>query len=257
MTALPIDLPEGFSPLVSIGDIVTPGQTLAQKATSKDEVVNVLQGLKISRSQAKKMLKKGPGDRITPGDIIAIKKNFFGKVTATITSGISGEILRYERDTGNLVVRTDEAASSLIVISPVAGTISLCNNREIVIQTEDALVSSGVALGSDAQGNLTILEESFDTDGSKTLLYYLDSRAKGKIVIIQTITSDILVKGASIGVSGFLVVNLSNENIAYYQEKTFQLPVLEIDTRLIEPLERWRDKNILIDTKSKAIILQE
>lgn len=48
MTALPIDLPEGFSPLVSIGDIVTPGQILAQKATSKDEVVNVLQGLKIS-----------------------------------------------------------------------------------------------------------------------------------------------------------------------------------------------------------------
>lgn len=257
MTALPIDLPEGFSPLVSVGDTVTPGQTIAQKATPKDEVVNILQGLRISRSQAKKMLKKGPGERINPGDIIAVKKNLFGKVTATITSSISGEILRYERDTGNLIVRTDQEASSLELISPVAGTISLCNNREIVIETEDALVSGGVSLGTTGEGDLSILEESFSDNGTESILFYLDNRAVEKIVLVQTLTRDILTKGDSIGVAGFLTVLIDNDEIEHFQQRKFKLPVLEVDEEIVEKLQEWKSKKVMIDTKSRAIILRE
>src|SRR5216683_6260405 len=107
MTSLPIELPVGFIPLVVTGDTVTAGQVIAKKDAPKDEVVNIIQGLKVSRSHARKVLKKNPGDRIIPGDIIAVKKSLFGKVLATVTSQISGIIIRYERDTGNLVVRTD------------------------------------------------------------------------------------------------------------------------------------------------------
>src|SRR5260221_14596954 len=111
MTALPIELPEGFVPLIKEGETVRPDQVLAKKDAPQDEVVNIMQGLHVSREEAKKILKKGPGARINPGDIIALKKGMFGKVKGKIVSQISGTILRYERDTGNLFVRTDIAPS--------------------------------------------------------------------------------------------------------------------------------------------------
>jgi len=132
MTSLPIQLPEGFVTLIKEGETVTSGYILAKKDAPQDEMVNIMQGLNLSRRDAKKAIKKGPGERIAPGDVIAIKKTFFGKVKGRIISQISGTILRYERDTGNLFVRTDFTQSSLELISPVAGIISLCNNKDLI-----------------------------------------------------------------------------------------------------------------------------
>jgi hypothetical protein len=257
MTSLPIELPVGFSPLVSVGDTVTPGFVIAQKSAPQDETVNILEALHISRRQAKHVLKKSPGDRISAGDVIAVKKNFFGKVQGTITSSIAGVILRYERDTGNLVVRTDHDASSLEINSPVAGTVTLCNNKEIVIETKHALISEGVALGKSAEGTLLVLKESFEDTGSDNALYYLDSRAGGKIVLVHRLTRDLIIKGDSIGSAGFLGMEISDDDITYLQEREIQLPVLEINDKLVKELDAWENKNIMVDIHSKAIILKE
>lgn len=258
MTALPILLPEGFSTLVSVGDTVTPGQRLAQKSAPQDQSVNIIQGLGLTRAQARKSLRKNPGDRINPGDVLAVKKTLFGKVKGSVTSGITGVILRYERDTGNLVVRTDYQAASLELISPVAGTVRLCNNKEIVIQTKDALVSEeGVALGQTAEGPLFILEESFEDSSADNTLYYLDRRTVGKIVVIHTLTRDILTKGSSIGVAGFLAMIIGPEEIVFFEEKKLQLAVLEVDEDIIEQSDEWRDRKVMVDITSKSIILRE
>lgn len=257
MTALPITLPEGFTPLVKKGDNVFFGQTLAQKAAPQDEIVNIMEAFKLSRPQAQKAVKRIPGERISPGDIIAVKKNFLGQVKGTIVSEVSGIILRYERDTGNLVVRTDIEPSSLEIISPVAGTVSLCNNKEIVIETKNALVTQGVALGSTGEGTLFVLQESFGENGSANALFYLDDRATGNIVLVHTVTRELLIKGDSIGAAGFLAVVIPDEDISYVQEKGIELPVLEVAEELVEKLHPWKDKKILVDITSKAIILRE
>lgn len=256
MTALPIELPVGFIPLVQVGDRVTVGQVIAKKDAPEDEVVNILQSLNISRRHAKKVLKKSPGERINPGDIIAVKKNFFGKVLGTITTQISGTVIRYERDTGNLVVRTDIETSELEFISPVAGTVSLCNNKEIVIQTQDAFISVGVAIGNAGEGSLLVLKESFGEEADNTL-FYLDSRAEGKIVLVKTLTRDLIIKGDSIGAVGFLGTAISNEDIAYLEQKQLQIPVVEITKELVSQIYPWENKKIKIETKTKAIILGE
>ncbi len=257
MTALPIELPEGFVPLISVGDSVTPDQTIAKKDAPQEESVNIMQGLKLSRQDAKKALKKGPGERINPGDVIAMRKSVFGKVKGKIVSQISGIILRYERDTGDLFVRTDVAPSSLELISPVAGTVSLCNNREIRIETDDAFVTNGVALGSTGEGTLFVLKESFDKDGSNNSLYYLDSRAEGKIILVHTISRDIIVKGDSIGAAGFLGVIISNEEIVSLQKKEVRFPILEITDELATKIREWENKKVLLDIGSKAIVLRD
>ncbi len=257
MTSLPIELPEGFVPLIKEGETVTVDQILAKKDAPQDETVNIMQGLTLSRRDAKKAIKKAPGERINPGDVIAIKKTFFGKVKGRIISQISGTILRYERDTGNLIVRTDFTQSSLELISPVAGTISLCNNKEIRIDTKDALVSTGVSLGTTGEGILFVLKESFDEGGSDNTLYYLDSRAEGKIILLHTITRDIIIKGDSIGASGFLGVVIADEEVDYLQQRKINLPVLQITDELVTTLHSWENKKVMIDVMSKAVILKE
>jgi len=256
MTSLPIDLPEGFIPTISNGDSVSVGQILAKKDTPQDEVINIMQALNVSRKEAKRILKKGPGERIGPGDVIALNKSFFGKVKGKITSQISGIILRYERDTGNLYVRTDITPSSLELISPVAGVVSLCNNREIQIETNDAYVSKGIALGSTGEGTLHILKESFDENGSDNVLYYLDRRLEGKIVLVHTITRDLVIKGESIGVTGFLGVSIGNQEVDYLEKSGVKLPVLEIADELVIKLQAWENKNVIIDIANKAIVLR-
>lgn len=257
MTALPILLPEGFSPLVTAGQKIVRGQKLAQKHAPQDQMVNIMDALKISRSQARRSLQKNPGDRVNPGDILAAKKSLFGKIQGSVKSGITGVILRYERDTGNLVVRTDYQTSSLELISPVAGTVHICNNKEIVLHTAHALVSQGVALGKSAEGELFILEESFAEASADNILYYLDSRAVGKLVLVQTLTRDVLTKGNSIGVLGFICLTLGPEEIIFSQEKKLSLPILEINEDIAEKLEHWQKKKVMLDITSKSIILRD
>jgi hypothetical protein len=256
MTSLPIELPEGFVPLVTQGDSVVIGQKIAEKEAPLDEVVNIIESLKVSRSHAKKSLKKGPGERIEPGDIVAVKKNFLGKEKAKIISQISGTIIRYERDTGNLVVRTDRETAELELISPVAGTVTLCNNREIVIETEGAYLSDGVTIGESGEGTLLVLRESFD-EGLDSALYYLDSRAEGKMVLVKSLTRDLVIKGESIGVTGFLGTTITNEDIDYLQQKQLPIPVIEITEELVTNLHSWENKKIMVEVRSKAIILRE
>jgi hypothetical protein len=257
MTALPIELPDGFVPVITEGALVIPDQVLAQKEAPKEEIVNVLQGLNISRHQARKSLKRNPGDQIHPGDIVAVKKNLFGKVQATVISQIEGTILRYERDTGNLVVQVAIAPASLEIISPVAGKVSLCNNKEIVVETDDAIISDGVALGKTAEGTLFVFKESFEEKNSSHTLYYLDGKAEGKIVLVQTLTRDLLIKGDSIGVRGFLSVLISDEDVEYVVQKEITLPVLEVTESLVSTLHSWENKKVMVDIESKAIILRE
>lgn len=257
MTSLPILLPEGFSPLVSAGAKVIRGQKLAQKHAPQDQSVNIMEALKLSRAQARRALRKNPGDRVEPGDVLAVKKSLFGKVKGSVTSGISGSILRYERDTGNLVVRTDYQSSSLELISPVAGTVYICNNKEIVLHTAHALASEGVALGKSAEGELFILNESFTDTSADNTLYYLDRRAVGKIVLVHTLTREVLTKGNTIGVKGFICIVIGPEEIIFTQEKKTQLPILEINEDIAEKLDHWKKKKVMVDITSKSIILQD
>ena len=257
MTALPVLLPDGFTPIVTIGTVVTAGQVIAQKTTNKEEIVNILQGLNVTRSQIKKVLKKSPGDSLSPGDIIAEKKNFFGKQIAAIVSGVSGTIVRYERDTGDLIVRTDESMTASEVISPVDGTVDLCNNKEIVIHTNNAVTGGRVVSGTNNTGELFILEESFADSESSNVLYYLDSRAIGKIVLGGSFSRELLIKGVGIGAAGFLGITIADDDIAYLQEKNITIPVMEIENESMNLLKSKQGKRVVLDAQNKIVIFQE
>jgi len=254
MISLPILIPEGFTPVVTSGSNVKYGDLLAEKMTPLEQVLNIADALNISLAKVKHVLKKNPGDNVAKGDIIALKKNIFGKQQAIIISEIEGTVVRYERDSGNLVIRTDQQTASNKLFSPVEGKIDLCNNREIVIVTDKAIVGGDIISGTKAEGELFILEESFTQDGIDNVLYYLDSAAVGKIILGGSFPRDVLVKGVGIGVLGFIGIDIKAQDINYLQEKKITLPVMAISTEALSTLRRWKGKKVSFDAQNKFII---
>ena len=253
MTALHIDLPEGFTPLVHVNDIIHAEHVLARKLASQEFTVNIPQMLNIQLKHVKNVLKKNPGDTVFPNDIIAEKKGGFGKKKKTIVCHLQGTVARYDRMTGDLTIATNDMEEKGKLKSPVAGVIGLCNNKEIVINTEDAIVSDGVAIGVSTAGRLFTLQESFVASEQGNGLYYLDTRCVGKIVLLNKLTRDMYSKGISIGVKGFLAVEIDNEDIEYFSEKEQTLGTLEVTKSQAQELVAWERKPIKIDIAMKAV----
>ncbi len=257
MISLPILLPEGFSSLVVAGMDVTAGQVIAHKISPSEVTVNIAQGLNVPLKYVKKVLKKNPGDKVSQGDVIAEKRNLFGKKQAAIISEIEGIVTRYERDTGNLFVRIDQQTATNELISPVDGRVDLCNNKEIVIHTDKAVTSGRVVSGANSTGEVFVLEESFADRESSSMLFYLDSRAIGKVVLGGKFTREILIKGVSIGVAGFIGTDIREQDLEYMIQKKITVPAMEIDTEAMSQLIQWKGKDVRIDAQHKTVVLQK
>ncbi len=258
MTALPILLPDGFAPLIKENDSVTIGQPIAQKFIKDEEIINIPKQLSISLSQAKKVVKKNPGERVKKGEVIALKKGFLGMQQEAVISRVEGIVTRYERDTGNLAIRTSRESLTEDIISPVDGIVSMCDNKKIVINTEKNVITGEKSAGTSGEGEVFILEESLsETNGEENtnLLYFLDSRAIGKIVVGGNLTRDVLVKGIGIGAIGIIGTNIADEDIAHILEKKMETPVIQIEVGKIEPLRLWSGKKAYLDAESKSIVL--
>jgi hypothetical protein len=254
MPTLPFELPDGYKPLVKQGDKVTAGQIIAKSQGKVEEIVNIPEQLNVPLKSAGKYVQMDPGDTIEPGDIIAVKKNFFGKTQEVIVSEIVGTVLRYERDTGNLIVRNDEVIDEGDIISPVEGVVELCNNKEIVVHTEKAIGGSKVVSGTKGEGEIFVLEESFIDNGSGNMLFFLDSRAVGKIVLGEKFHRDVFIKGVGIGTAGFLAKSIPDEDIAYLREKNISMPVMEIDSESIEILKQKNGHKVVVDAQTRTVI---
>jgi hypothetical protein len=140
VTQLPISLPSGFTPLVKANDKVASGTVLAQKTAVAEHVLSLTDVFSISPNEARKTLLKAPGENVAKGETIAVRKRLFGK-KHVITSNISGVVLRFERDTGNLVIQANSEQVNSTVISPVDGIVTLCDNEKIVVSSPTKGVS--------------------------------------------------------------------------------------------------------------------
>ena len=248
MTSLPISLPDGFIPSIQVGDQVAIGQIIATKQVRIEEIINIPRQLSLKRSQVKKVLKKIPGEEVMEGDIIAVKKSFFGTKNIILRSRVSGTVTRYERDSGNLVIKTGSSAPTDVenIISPVDGKAVLCNNREIVIDTDKNTITGNKAVGGKGEGVICKLE----TDDP----YHLDSRTIGKIVLGGKFTREMLLKGIGIGVEGLVGTQINDEDLAHISEKNFQTPILEVTEQNLEKLIEWSGKKAFLDAQAKTII---
>ncbi len=246
MTSLPILLPEGFVTSVNVGDQITIGQIIASNKGPTDEIINIPQALKVNRKQAKKAIRKIPGEFVNIGDIIASKKSLFGTKTLLLRSKVAGTVIRFERDSGNLVIKTSSLSSTKDIISPVDGIIQICDNREIIIDTNSDVVIGERAQGGKVTGEIYVLQADDP--------YHLDADAIGKIAVSKNITREMISKGIGIGTAGIIGVGIHDEDIDYLIEKNFQIPIVKIKDQDFEAIKNWSGKKVFMNPETKSII---
>lgn len=270
MTSLPITIPSGYSLLVKKGDFVKAGQVLAQKeeasssfspvSSSQEIVIDLASVSNLSPSAVRKKLLKGPGDTVAVGEVLLTTGTAFGLKKEEIISEIDGTVSRFERDTGRLILRNNEndMAESEVspqlqtIISPLVGTISLCNNDAIVIETESKTLMGSEGIGGTAKGKVVAINPKGDIVTSDEIT----KEYSGKVVILPDIQREALAKAAVLEVGGILGTALHEGVFGYISSRKIDLPVIAIDTTIGKKL--MKEKNdVIIHGEQKTIVLEE
>ncbi len=259
MTTLPIKLPPGFYAKVLVGDAVTIGQLLAEKDKRADEVVDLPAQLGIGLRDTPKTVKKNPGDSVAPGDILAAKKGLFGE--KKVISSISGTVLRYERDRGVLVIRaqTDTANTDTkeTIVSPLDGTVTLCNNEEIQIKSDSSAIVGVSGVGAGVEGDLVKadgLSRTKSIEEDEVIAADLTPDQIGKIIIGGTFNREVLSKAAAMGIVGVIASQILEEDLAFLTEKNLTLAAVVFAKDDVKKIAEWVDKRIFLDGSGKTAL---
>lgn len=250
MISLPIILSDDYTLLIKKGEKVTKGQKLAEKNSRKEEIINISGQLAIPVKKAAKLLKKNPGDNIEKGDILAVKSGTFGMSELKIISAVNGTVVRYERDTGDLVIESSYNDLTGNIISPVDGTITLCDNRQIVIDTDKNVVACIKGTGEKSEGEIVIRKETGDE-----LIFSLNSDVIDKIILGKEFNREALMKGIAIGALGIIGTDIIDEDLEYLNEKKNKVPVVVVEDNIHKKLSQTHGNKIFLDGVAKAIIL--
>lgn len=244
MVSLPITIPDDATVLVNVGDTVTSGQVLAKILPSEEHTIPVSELLRVSVKKASSLLQVQPGDSVDKGQIIAVRKNGLGLTAVRLKSNIRGTVLGFEHETGVLTIGNPTHQIAKEIVSPIAGVVEVCNNNQIVIQTNENIVQGIEGIGTTARGQLIVLS-SLELNGS-----IID-----KIILAHEFDRDNLVKAIGIGAAGIIATKIDPTDMTYLQQKKLIVPIILISEDMVKPLLKQANKEVFLDGTSSIILL--
>lgn len=254
MTSLPIHIPEDYEILVAKDDTVKIGQVLAKRNKTPSElIIHLAKRLKVSPKSIEKYLKKYPGDQVLEGEVLANKDGLFGDTV--IISNLTGTLARVDKTDGNITIKlheieADEEVSE--ILCPLDGTVMLCHNDQIVLQTDKNVYMGEKGTGGSARGLLKLVDVK---DGTPITSEGITVDAIGAIIFGPAFEQEALAKASAIGVGGILTLSLSDAEISYINEKRLTFPVIKVTTEIGKDIAKWKRKEIFVDGKTGAILL--
>ncbi|HUD44794.1 MAG TPA: hypothetical protein VMR41_04585 [Patescibacteria group bacterium] len=257
MVSLPISVPQNANLLVKVGDHVVPGQKLAEVVQEEEPIINIPELLKVPLKKVPSILQFQPGDRVEIGDILAIRKNAFGMVAAKLKSNVSGTILRFDPDSGMIAIgnprKIDESS---VLLSPLAGVIQLCDNNQIVIETDEHVISGIGGIGTKIQGKIYLLpnikQEQME---QQQLLLELNSSIADRIVLGRQLNLEVLVKIIGIGAAGVIATHIDPTDLTYLQQKKLAIPLIVVHEDQLPVLVKQSEKEVFLDGATYTILL--
>ena len=245
MTLLPVNLPEGAKPTVSVGDKIAQRDIIAKNKTSSiDQIIHLFKDCNILPKDIESSLKKNLGDSIKAGEVIAVKKKIFGG--EKILSKISGTLTKIDNIAGDLYIKTKEVELVEDIISPVDGIIDFCNNEKIVIKTQKNTVVAKDAFGVDITAEILV---------KNLVLGNITQDVNNKIVVTENLDKISLYKSLGLGAKGIISVNLEGFDFSDFSENLVHEAVLIIEEKDFEKFKKNNGKKIIVNIKSKLIII--
>lgn len=269
MTSLPVLIPVGFEIVVKKGDVVAVNDVLARKTTSSDtsssrtspsEIsLDLAEELGVNPSKVRSMLRVAPGDGLHKGDVIAERSRTLGLKADKLISELEGTIVRFERSNGILVIAVEGIVSSEkqaevldeTVLSPLAGTISVCHNDSLVIDSKDDGLIGSKGIGGIGQGEIAILEKK---DGS-LLGADITAECSGKVLLVQDISREALAKANAVDVAGIIALHVADEDLEYMVIKRLSVPVIEVSEPIMKKIKKDKSISVTLHGEMKTITL--
>lgn len=197
--------------LVKQGDTVTPDTIVARTQIPGDpQTVNISSKLGLEADEVPEVMLKKEGDVIKRGEVIALKKSFFGLFKSTVESPIDGTIDNISSITGQITLRGP--AIPVEIHAYVPGKITEVLDREgVVVETPAALIQGIFGVGGERQGTLQMVakDPSEVLSGDK-----ITPDMKGKVIVGGSlVTADAIKKASDIGVTGIVAGGIIDRDL--------------------------------------------
>ncbi len=277
MISLPIPLPPDYRPLVSQGDPVQKGQVIAKPAptvTSKSSVEDVFSEVSISLPEnfnekperVGNYLLKSPGENISVGEIIAVKKGGLSLKKIKLVSQVEGTVFKFERASGNLIIKVlqqtktgDNITETKLneIYSPLEGIVTICNNEKIVIESATEALVGIRGTGREVIGELLIYESDKESEDEEESLNpsSLNQNTIDKILLVQRVGKEAIVKADTIGVKGIIATAIDDADFRYIVDKHSDFPLLEVGEDVRKKLLKVKKAELILNGREKTIII--
>ncbi len=160
-----------------------------------------------------KYLLKNVGDTCEAGEVIAMRKTFFGLYQRECKVPVTGTIEYVSDVTGQCLIR--EPAIPLALNAYIPGTVTKVIPEEgVEIETPAALIQGIFGIGEETHGELMVLSESESdalTEGQLT------EKCSGKIIVGGSIVDGpTLKKAVELGVKGIIVGGIKDADLTSF-----------------------------------------
>lgn len=273
MTSLPIPLPPGSTPVVSEGDSITKGQIIAKRSpqtsplsqsgddTPHEVSISLADSFGEKAANVGKYLLKSPGESVSVGEVIASKKGGLTLRKIRLVSQVSGTVMRFERGSGNLIIRLSKRSKPQVevshlepedIYSPLDGKVTLCNNEKIVLETDTEALVGVKGSGGEVMGELD--GHLFTDEVEEVTSSAIGRESIGKILLVRKIGREAVVKADAIGVKGIISLSAADEDMAYFAKKHAGFPVVEVDVEVAKKIQKTKTPKVILNGSEKTII---
>jgi hypothetical protein len=189
--------------VVSEGQEVTPETVVARTLIPGIlRTVKVAELLGVDADEVPGALLIKEGDTVTPGQVIAATKSFFGLFKSDCKSPVAGQVELISPVTGHVGVR--EAPTPIEVTAYVQGRIAQAVAGEgVVVEARGALIQGIFGVGGERQGTLRMVASTPDDPITEETVR---DEHRGQILVGgSNISGGALRRAAQIGVTGIVV----------------------------------------------------
>lgn len=193
-------IPGVGTPLVKVGDSVTPADIIARyEASSGQRLVKLASSLKVNSRVVHKYLTKRIGDRVYRGEVLASKRGFLGMSKKVVTSPADG-ILESLLSDGSVMIKFLPTPRKLA--AAVLGTVQVVIPHSITIQTQVAKVYGFAGAGILREGIIRMIAKPNEF----ILPTQINPSYQGEILVGgATIARATIEKAVTLGVKGLIV----------------------------------------------------
>ncbi len=200
--------------LVNLGDTVTSETIVARtKIPGDPETVNVANRLGLDPADVPECMLKQVGDPVKKGEVIALKKSFFGLFKSTLESPIDGTVDNISPITGQITLRGPSIPIEIQAYIP-GKVIEVIDREGVVIETPAALIQGIFGVGGERQG---VLHMAVNDPAEVLTEDKITPDMKGKIIVGGSLcTIGAIKKADEVGVVGIVVGGIIDKDLVEF-----------------------------------------